>query len=55
MVNKGEGGGRGGYKTGGGASEVLPLQKEGDRESFSHPEAGGGAHNMFWGSFNTGA
>ena len=33
--------GRGGYKTGGGgAREVLPLQKGGGGKSFSHPEGG---------------
>ena len=31
---------------GGGASDVLPLQKK---------RGGGGRHNSFWGSFNTGA
>ena len=41
--------GEGGYKTagGGGASEVLPLQKRGGAEkSLSHAEGGGG-HKMF--------
>ena len=34
--------GRGGYKTGGGACEVLPLGKGGGAEkSFSHAEGGG--------------
>ena len=33
----------GGYKMGGGALEVLTLQKRGGgRKSFSHPEGGGG-------------
>ena len=39
--------GEGGYKTGCGASDVLPLQKRGDGTSFSHAEGGGGGHNMF--------
>ena len=43
--------GRGGYKTGGGgAREVLPLQKGGGGKSFSHTEGGGG-HKKCWGSF----
>ena len=43
-----------GYKTGGGgAREILPLQKGGQgRKSFSHAEGGGGGHNKFWGSFS---
>ena len=36
--------GGGGYKTGGGAREVLPLRKGGGRKSFSHAE--GGAHKV---------
>ena len=32
--------GRGGYKTGGGAREVLPLQKGGGGKSLSHAEEG---------------
>ena len=30
----------GGYKTGGGAREVLPLRKGGAEKSFSHAEGG---------------
>ena len=33
---------------GGGAREVLPLQKGGGGKSFSHAEGG---HKKFWGSF----
>ena len=32
--------GRGGYKTGGGACEVLSLRKGGGGKSFSHAERG---------------
>ena len=37
VTNYGEGGG---YKTGGGACEVLPLRKEGGGKNFSHAEGG---------------
>ena len=37
VTNYGEGRG---YKTGGGAREVLPLRKGGGRKSFSHAEGG---------------
>ena len=51
--------GRGGgaYKTGGGgASEVLSLRNgRGSKTSFSHCAGGGGGHNKFFVSFNTGA
>ena len=45
--------GKGGYKTGRGACEVLPLQKGGwgGGKGLSHAEGGG--HKMFWGSFYT--
>ena len=46
VTNYGEGGG---YKTAGGASKVLPLQKRGRAEkSFSHAEVrqGGGAQKV---------
>ena len=39
--------GRGGYKTGGGACEVLPLRK-GRGGSLAMLK---GVHNKFWGSF----
>ena len=32
--------GGGGYKTGGGASEVYPYEKGEDEQSFSHAEGG---------------
>ena len=42
--------GRGGYKTGGGgAREVLPLQKGGGAEKVLATLKGG--HKKFWGSF----
>ena len=37
---------------GGGASEVLPLQKGGTGKVLAIPKVG---HKRFWGSFNTGA
>ena len=43
--------GGGGYKTGGGSSEVL-LYKKGERERFVILKGG---HKRFWGSLNTGA
>ena len=45
--------GRGGYKTGRGAREVLPLQKEGAEKVLAILKAGGGGHKKFWGSFYT--
>ena len=48
VINYWEGGR--GYKTGGGASKALPLQKGGwGRKSFSHPEGrwGGGRTKCF--------
>ena len=38
----------GGYKTGGGAREVLPLQKEGAEKVLATLKGG---HKKFWGSF----
>ena len=47
VTNYGKGGG---YKTGGGAHEVLPLRK-GGAEKVLGMLKGGGGHNKFWGSF----
>ena len=41
--------GRGGYKTGGGAHEVLPLRKGGAENVLAMLKGG---HKKFWGSFN---
>ena len=38
---------------GGGASEVLPLQRGGGRKSFIHAEGGGGGHKTFGSSCYT--
>ena len=46
VTNYGEGGG--GYKTGGGAREVLPLRKGGAEKVLAMPKGG---HKKFWGSF----
>ena len=43
--------GEGALQTAGGAHEVLPLQKERGRRTFSRAEGGGGGHNKFWGVF----
>ena len=40
--------GGGGYKTGGGACEVLPLRKRGVEKVLAMLKGG---HNEFWGSF----
>ena len=40
--------GRGGYKTGGGAREVLPLRKGGAQKVLAMLKGG---HKKFWGSF----
>ena len=40
--------GRGGYKTGGGAREVLPLRKGGAEKVLAMLKGG---HKKFWGSF----
>ena len=45
---------RGGYKMGGGAIEVLPLQKKGGQVLAILIFFGGG-HKLFWDSFNMGA
>ena len=42
--------GRGGYTTGGGAREVLPLRKRGPQKVLAMLIMKGG-HKMFWGSF----
>ena len=42
--------GRGGYKTGGGAREVLPLRKRGAEKVLAMLKGG---HKKFWGSFYT--
>ena len=43
VINHGMGAGGGGLQNekGGGASQVLPLQRVGGRKSFSHAEGGG--------------
>ena len=46
VTNYGEGGG--GYKTGGGACEVLPLQKGGAEKVLAILK---GVHKKFWGRF----
>ena len=46
VTNYGEGGG--GYKMGGGAREVLPLQKGGAEKVLATLKGG---HKKFWGSF----
>ena len=40
--------GRGGYKTGGGAREVLPLRKGGEEKVLAMLKGG---HKKFWGRF----
>ena len=40
--------GRGGYKTGGGAHEALPLRKGGAKKVLAMLKGG---HNKFWGRF----
>ena len=42
--------GGGGYKTGGGAREVLPLRKGGAQKVLDMLKGGGG-HKKLWGSF----
>ena len=41
----------GGYKMGGGAREVLPLQKGGAEKVLDMLIGGGGGHQKCWGSF----